>query len=146
MLSSGRQNSCSERAGTLSRVQPVRLGGFKRHEQAKSLDSRRDRRAGRRPGRRVRHPGVVPPTPIRANPAKYIAKVYVFCPGREVRVQINKISRHRFANAKEAGVSFFQLSAEEKQTLIDQAAPVLDSWGEKIGKDYLNTFRTALAK
>jgi hypothetical protein len=43
--------------------------------------------------------GVVPPT---AQPAKYVAKVYVFCPGREVKVQINKISRHRFANAKEA--------------------------------------------
>jgi len=48
--------------------------------------------------------GVVPPTPIEAPPAKYIAKVYVFCPGREVRVQVNKISRHRFANAKEAEV------------------------------------------
>jgi hypothetical protein len=48
--------------------------------------------------------GIVPPTPISANPTKYIAKVYVFCPGREVRVQINKISRHRFANAKEAEV------------------------------------------
>ena len=48
--------------------------------------------------------GVVPPTPIEARPAKTIAKVYVFCPGREVQVQINKISRHRFANAKEAEV------------------------------------------
>ncbi len=48
--------------------------------------------------------GVLPPTPISANPAKYIAKVYVFCPGREVRLQVNKISRHRFANAKEAEV------------------------------------------
>jgi hypothetical protein len=48
--------------------------------------------------------GVVPPTPIEARPAKYIAKVYVFCPGREVRVQVNKISHHRFANAKEAEV------------------------------------------
>lgn len=48
--------------------------------------------------------GVVPPTPIQANPAKTIAKVYVFCPGREVEVQVNKISRHRFANAKEAQV------------------------------------------
>lgn len=48
--------------------------------------------------------GVVPPTPIEVNAAKYIAKVYVFCPGREVRVQVNKISRHRFANAKEAEV------------------------------------------
>lgn len=48
--------------------------------------------------------GQVPITPIAANPAKYVAKVYVFCPGREVQVQVNKISRHRFANAKEAEV------------------------------------------
>ncbi len=48
--------------------------------------------------------GVIPPTPIAAQPAKYVAKVYVFCPGREVQVQINKISRHRFANAKEAQI------------------------------------------
>jgi hypothetical protein len=48
--------------------------------------------------------GQVPPTPITAPLAKYIAKVYVFCPGREVRLQINKISQHRFANAKEAEI------------------------------------------
>lgn len=48
--------------------------------------------------------GVVPPTPIAANPATTIAKVYVFSPGREVQVQVNKISRHRFANAKEAEI------------------------------------------
>jgi hypothetical protein len=48
--------------------------------------------------------GIVPPVPIEVRPAKYIAKVYVFCPGREVRVQVNKISHHRFANAKEAEV------------------------------------------
>lgn len=48
--------------------------------------------------------GVVPPTPLTAAPAKHVAKVYVFCPGREVKVQINKISQHRFANAKEAEV------------------------------------------
>ncbi len=48
--------------------------------------------------------GKIPDTPIQANPAKYIAKVYVFSPGREVKVQINKISRHRFANAKEAEI------------------------------------------
>jgi hypothetical protein len=52
----------------------------------------------------ARPSGVVPPTPIEVGPAKHIAKVYVFCPGREVRVQINKISQHRFANAKEAEV------------------------------------------
>ncbi len=48
--------------------------------------------------------GQVPLTPIAVPPAKHIAKVYVFCPGREVQVQINKVSRHRFANAKEAQV------------------------------------------
>ena len=50
------------------------------------------------------------------------------------------------AKAKEAGVAFFKLSDAEKQILIDQAAPVLETWGEKIGKDYLNTVRTTLAK
>ncbi|MEX1116578.1 MAG: hypothetical protein WEB53_15135 [Akkermansiaceae bacterium] len=48
--------------------------------------------------------GEMPITPISVNPAKYVAKVYVFCPGREVRLQVNKVSRHRFANAKEAEV------------------------------------------
>jgi hypothetical protein len=48
--------------------------------------------------------GVVPQTPIAANPATTIAKVYVFCPGREVQVQVNKISRHRFANEKAAEI------------------------------------------
>lgn len=52
----------------------------------------------------ARPSGTVPPTPIEVGPAKIIAKVYVFCPGREVQVQVNKISRHRFANAKEAEI------------------------------------------
>lgn len=52
----------------------------------------------------ARPSGVVPPTPVAVNPASTIAKVYVFCPGREVQVQVNKVSRHRFANAKEAEV------------------------------------------
>jgi hypothetical protein len=48
--------------------------------------------------------GTVPPTPPAVSAAKYIAKVYVFCPGREVQVQVNQLSRHRFANAKEAEI------------------------------------------
>lgn len=48
--------------------------------------------------------GQVPTTPLAAQPAKHVAKVYVFSPGREVKVQINKISHHRFANAKEAEI------------------------------------------
>ena len=42
--------------------------------------------------------------PIAVGPAKYIAKVYVFCPGREVRVKVNKISDHRFQDTKAAEV------------------------------------------
>lgn len=48
--------------------------------------------------------GVVPPIPPAVPTAKYIAKVYVFCPGREVQVQVNQHSRHRFSNAKEAEI------------------------------------------
>ncbi|MEY3393821.1 MAG: hypothetical protein RL346_57 [Verrucomicrobiota bacterium] len=46
--------------------------------------------------------GVVPPTPVVVQPATIIAKVYVFCPGREVEVMVNKVSRHKFINGKEA--------------------------------------------
>lgn len=52
----------------------------------------------------ARPSGLVPFIPALAPVAKYIAKVYVFCPGREVQVQVNKISIHKFANAKEAEV------------------------------------------
>ncbi|MCW1920917.1 hypothetical protein OKA05_00025 [Luteolibacter arcticus] len=48
--------------------------------------------------------GTVPPTPPAVGPAKYIAKVYVFCPGREVQVQVNQPSRHRFVNDKQAEI------------------------------------------
>jgi hypothetical protein len=46
--------------------------------------------------------GTVPITPVAVQPATTIAKVYVFCPGREVEVLVNKVSRHKFINAKEA--------------------------------------------
>ncbi|WP_035601337.1 hypothetical protein [Haloferula sp. BvORR071] len=48
--------------------------------------------------------GSAPLTPRPVNPAKYIAQVYVFCPGREVKVNVNNTSQHRFANAKEAEI------------------------------------------
>ncbi|MBB5349867.1 hypothetical protein HNR46_000088 [Haloferula luteola] len=48
--------------------------------------------------------GQIPPVPMEVNRAKYIAKVYAFCPGREVNVQVNRISRHRFANTREAEI------------------------------------------
>lgn len=64
--------------------------------------------------------GVVPPTPIAVQPATTIAKVYVFSPGREVEVLVNKVSRHRFANAKEAEtvIGGARLGANEVQYSI----------------------------
>ncbi len=50
----------------------------------------------------ARPAGRIPPTPVAVPPAQFIAKVYVFCPGREVQVHVNKLSRHRFANEQEA--------------------------------------------
>ena len=52
------------------------------------------------------HPnGIVPPRPVAIRgPAKYIAKAYVFCPGREVKVTVNKISTHLFQNDKRAEI------------------------------------------
>lgn len=37
-------------------------------------------------------------------PVKYIAKAYCYCPNREVTMQVNRMSRHSFANTKEAQV------------------------------------------
>jgi len=48
--------------------------------------------------------GVVPPTAAPMAMAPYIAKVYVFCPGRDVQLQVNKLSRHHFADTKAAEV------------------------------------------
>ncbi len=48
------------------------------------------------------------------------------------------------AKAKEAGVEFIQLSAEEIAELKKLAEPVLDKWSEKIGADYLAKVRAKL--
>jgi len=50
----------------------------------------------------------------------------------------------QIAKAKEAGVEFYQLSAEEMAALKKEAEPVLKSWGEKIGPDYLTRVRAKL--
>lgn len=44
--------------------------------------------------------GKLPIKPIAIRGAQYIAKVYVFCPGRDVKVKVNQISDHRFQNNK----------------------------------------------
>ncbi len=49
--------------------------------------------------------GIVKKPPIvLTGAAKYIAKAYVFCPGREVKLLVNKISPHTFQNTKEAQI------------------------------------------
>jgi len=48
--------------------------------------------------------GIRPPTPIVVPRAKYITKVYTYCPGREVKVTVNKISRHRFQDTTQSEV------------------------------------------
>ncbi|MBE0576604.1 MAG: TRAP transporter substrate-binding protein [Desulfuromonadales bacterium] len=50
----------------------------------------------------------------------------------------------QIAKAKEDGVEFISISAEDKAQLIKDAKPVYDSWGEKIGMDYLNKVRATL--
>jgi len=49
--------------------------------------------------------GVIPtiPTAIRG-PVKYIAKSYVFCPGREVNVTVNGSSSHLYQNTKRSDI------------------------------------------
>jgi hypothetical protein len=48
--------------------------------------------------------GIVPSVQAAVPLAKYIGKVYVFCPGRSVKVTVNGVSRHTFGNAKEAEI------------------------------------------
>ena len=48
--------------------------------------------------------GVIPSSPAPVARAKYIAKVYTFCPGREVKATVNRISKHRFQDTQQAEV------------------------------------------
>jgi TRAP-type transport system periplasmic protein len=48
------------------------------------------------------------------------------------------------ADAQSKGVEFIALTADDRQRLIDASAPVYDSWGKKIGSDYLKLVRTTL--
>jgi TRAP-type C4-dicarboxylate transport system substrate-binding protein len=46
--------------------------------------------------------------------------------------------------AKADGVAFHKLPAADIKALVDQAAPVYQAWGEKIGADYLKKVQTTL--
>jgi hypothetical protein len=47
---------------------------------------------------------VVQPMVTLRGPVKYIAKTYVYCPGREVKMSVNKVSRHLYQNTKESEI------------------------------------------
>ncbi len=48
--------------------------------------------------------------------------------------------------AKASGVSFFDLSASDRDRLIELAKPMYDKWGERIGVDYLRQVRAVLGQ
>ena len=62
----------------------------------------------------------------------------------KTRVLTREQHDEQIANAKAAGVEFFTLSAADKAQLVKEAQPVYDSWGAKIGIDYLNKVRSTL--
>ncbi len=55
-----------------------------------------------------------------------------------------KQHEEQVAAAKASGVEFIPLSAEDKQKLVELAAPVYQKWGDKIGADYLQKVRSTL--
>jgi hypothetical protein len=48
--------------------------------------------------------GVVPPVPAAVPAPKYLAKVYIYAPGRDVQVVVNELSNHRVVNDREADI------------------------------------------
>jgi len=60
------------------------------------------------------------------------------------REATRKQHAEQVAKAKDSGVEFYQLSAEELAELKKEAEPVLKNWGEKIGPDYLAKVRAKL--
>lgn len=49
------------------------------------------------------------------------------------------------AAAKQQGIEFFELAPADRQQLMDRTAPVYQQWGDKIGREYLEKVRAALA-
>jgi len=60
------------------------------------------------------------------------------------RIATRKQHAVQVEKAKEAGVTFYQLSADDLAELQKNAEPVLEKWGQKIGSDYLAKVRAKL--
>ncbi len=52
--------------------------------------------------------------------------------------------QEQIAEAKKNGVEFIPLTDADRARLIEASAPVYDTWGRRIGADYLNRVRAAL--
>ncbi len=64
----------------------------------------------------------------------------------DTRQRTRDQQQQQIAAAKATGVTFYQLSAEQKQKLVDLAAPVYKRWQEKIGADYLKKVQQTLGE
>ncbi len=60
------------------------------------------------------------------------------------RTRTKQQQLEQIAAAKADGVTFFQLSAADKQKMIDESEPVYAKWGPKIGEEYLDMVRKVL--
>ena len=81
------------------------------------------------------------PKDVRATLLKVIAEE-----SADTRARTRVQQDQQIAAAKAAGVTFYQLTAEQKQKLVDMAAPVYKRWEEKIGADYLATVQQQLGQ
>lgn len=79
------------------------------------------------------------PENLRATLLKVIAEE-----SADTRQRTRIQQEQQIAAAKASGVTFYQLTAEQKQTLVEMAAPVYKRWEEKIGTDYLAAVRQQL--
>ena len=60
------------------------------------------------------------------------------------RTLTQKQENEQILAARKNGVTFYQLTDEEKQLLINRAEPVYEKWGDRIGADYLQKARMLL--
>lgn len=62
----------------------------------------------------------------------------------QARSLTEKQQNEQIVAAKEDGVTFYDLSAEDTAQLVFLAEPVIEKWAPKIGHDYLNRVRSVL--
>jgi TRAP-type C4-dicarboxylate transport system substrate-binding protein len=62
------------------------------------------------------------------------------------RALTQKQQTEQIEAAKASGVSFYSLSLEDRAQLIEQAKPMYEKWGEKIGAEYFKEVRDELTK